>query len=102
VPAQVTGASNNELNCKYLDEKKKGTAWKYMALDGTTSLVQFALRRAISNYEGTPNNESYAVIPYVYADSNKGLDPKCDRSAPPDADLSSTLSDANLKKLFSQ
>lgn len=102
VPAQATLASNNELNCKYLDAKKKGTAWKYMSLDGTTTLARFALRRAMASYEGTKNEESNAVIPYVYADSNKGLDPKCDPTAPPDADLSATLPDAELKKLFAR
>jgi ribose transport system substrate-binding protein len=102
VPAQVTVASNNELNCKYLDDKKKGGAWKYMALDGTTTLARFALRRAVASYEGTTNSESNAVVPYVYADSNKGLDPKCDPTAPPDADLSSTLPDVELRKLFAR
>jgi ribose transport system substrate-binding protein len=102
VPAQATLASNNELNCKYLDEKSKGTAWKYMSLDGTTSLARFALRRAVASYEGTTNSESNGVIPYVYADSTKGLDPKCDPAAPPDADLSSTLPDAELKQLFAR
>jgi ribose transport system substrate-binding protein len=100
VPAQVTGGSNNELNCKYLDEKKKGTAFQYKAVDGTTTLVRFALRRAMASYEGTKDPESTAVVPYTFADSAKGIDPKCNPSAPPDADLSSALSDAELKVLF--
>jgi ribose transport system substrate-binding protein len=102
VPAQTTGGSNNELNCKYLDAKKTGAAWKYMALDGTTTLARFALRRAMASYEGTPNSEPNAIVPYVYADSTKGMDPRCDPTVPPDADLSSTLPDSELKKLFAR
>ncbi len=100
VPAQASIASNNELNCKYLDLKKQGKAWRYYSLDGTTTLVRFAARRAMSIYEGTPDTEPVAVQPFVYADSTTGLDPKCDPSLPPDADMSGQLGDEKLKKLL--
>ena len=71
-----------------------------VSLDGTTGLVRFAFRRAMASFQGTTNGESLAAIPYVYADSEAGIDPKCDSAAPPDADLSSFLPGAKLKALF--
>lgn len=100
IPAQATLASSNELNCKYLDYKKAGKAWQYLSLDGTTTLARAAARRAMAAYSGTKFNEPLAWSPYAYVDSSAGVDPKCDASFPPDADLSGQLSIAALKELF--
>lgn len=100
VPVQATLASNNDLNCKYLQAKKAGKAWPYFSLDGTTSTVRYALRRGMAEYQGTKNPEPSGVVPYLYVDSAKGLDPKCDAAAPPDADLSSSLPTEKLNALF--
>lgn len=102
IPAQATLASFNELNCKYLADKDAGKGWRYFSLDGTTSLVRFAARRAMSAFQGTVDDEPKAVIPYVYADSEAGIAPKCDPSLPPDADMSGQLSDEKLKQLLAQ
>jgi ribose transport system substrate-binding protein len=102
VPAIVTIASDNELNCHYLSAKKSGTAFPYYTLDGTTTYVRFAVRHGVASYQGTADSESPSVLPFAYADSAKGLDPKCDPSAPPDADLSSALSPEKLKAVFEQ
>jgi len=100
VPVQATLASNNDINCKYLQAKKAGKAWPYFSLDGTTSTVRYALRRGMAEYQGTRNPETPGVVPYLYIDSAKGLDPKCDAAAPPDADLSSGLPPEKLHALF--
>ncbi len=102
VPAIVTIASDNELNCHYLSATKSGTAFPYYTLDGTTTYVRFAVRHGVAAYQGTTDNESPAVLPFAYADSARGLNPKCDPSAPPDADLSSALSPEKLKAVFEQ
>jgi ribose transport system substrate-binding protein len=102
VPAIVTIASDNELNCHFLSAKKSGTAFPYYTLDGTTTYVRFAVRHGVAAYQGAVDNESPAVLPFAYADSAKGLDPKCDPSAPPDADLSSALPPEKLKAVFEQ
>ena len=102
-PAIVTIASNNELNCHFVSAKKPGaTSFPYYTLDGTTSYVRYAVRRAVAAYQGTPNSEPLLIVPTPYADSAKGLDPKCDAGAPPDADLSSALSPDKLKAVFQQ
>lgn len=100
VPAQATLASSNELNCKYLADRKAGKGWEYFSLDGTTSLIRFAARRAMAAYQGIKDDEPLAVIPYVYANSQANIEPKCDPSLPPDADLSGQLSEAKLKELL--
>jgi ribose transport system substrate-binding protein len=100
VPTIATIASNNEWNCHYLTAKKAGTAFPYYTLDETTTYVRFAVRKGVAAYQGTVDDESPVVLPVAYADSAKGLDPKCDPTAPPDADLSSALSPEALKVVF--
>ena len=100
VPAIATIASDNELNCRYLADKKAGKAFRYFSLDGTTSMIRVALRRAVSDFEGTPNNEPLSAVGFAYADSETGLDPKCDPDAPLDSDLSSSLPPEKLKAAF--
>ncbi|TPL21085.1 substrate-binding domain-containing protein [Mesorhizobium sp. B2-4-9] len=102
VPLIATVASNNELNCLYIEAKKSGKSFPYMTRDGSTTMARFAARRAVAAFEGTVNNEPTKVLPYPYADSFAGVDPKCDPSAPPDADLSGLLSDSALKGIFGQ
>ena len=102
VPAIATIASDNELNCHYLQAKKAGAPFPYYTLDGTTSYVRFAVRQGVAAYQGTADKESPSILPFVYADSARGLDPKCDSSAPPDADLTSALPAARLKEVFAQ
>jgi ribose transport system substrate-binding protein len=102
VPSIATIASDNELNCHYLSAKKSGTAFPYYTLDGTTTYVRFAVRHGVAAYQGTTDDESPAVLPSAYADSARGLDPKCDPGAPPDADLSSALPPEKLKAVFEQ
>lgn len=102
VPPQATIGSFNELNCKYLELKKTGKAWKYLTLDGTNTTSGFALRRAMAIYQGTKNDEPLSAMPYVYADSETGMDPQCDPKAPLDADFTSGLSRDKLNAVFKQ
>lgn len=102
VPANVNLASNNEVNCLWLDAKAKGQQWPYYTLEGTTSLVRHALRRGMSIYQGTENAEPYNFKTNVFADSAAGTDPRCDASAPLDADLSGMLSVEKLQEVFKQ
>lgn len=100
IPPIATDASNNELICRYLDAKKSGNGFQLFSVDGTTSTARIALRRGLSIYEGTSDPEGLVVELPVYVDSFKGVDPKCDPSAPVDADLSSRLPPEKLNALF--
>ncbi len=102
VPPQATIGSFNELNCKYLDAKKSSKPWKYFTMDGTNTTAGFALRRAMAIYQGTKNDEPLSAMPYVYADSEKKIDPECDPKAPLDADFTSGLPRDKLSAIFKQ
>ena len=100
VPAQATLASSIDLNCRYLKDKAAGNGWQYLSLDGTTTLVRFAARRAMSIFQGTENNEPLGAVSYAYADSESGITPECNPDLPPDADLSGQLNAEKLNKLL--
>jgi ribose transport system substrate-binding protein len=73
-----------------------------LALDGSTGDVRFALRQAMASFQGLKTDEPLGVIPYVFGDSEAGIDPKCSDTAPPDADMSSLLPADKLNALFKQ
>lgn len=100
IPAQATVASNNELNCRYLEDKAAGKEWGYMSADGTTRTVRFAVRAAVAAFQGIENPDTAGVVPYVYIDSAAGIDPTCDPDAPLDADFSTGLSKDKLDTIF--
>lgn len=102
VPAIATIATSNELNCMYNEAVENDTAWKYLAVDGSTADVRFALRQALAAHNGIEIEEPLGVVPYIYADSTTGVMPKCSDIAPPDADLSSLLPEEKLNALFQQ
>jgi ribose transport system substrate-binding protein len=102
IPAMSSIATSNEYNCKFLKAKADGKAFKYFALDGSTGDVRFALRQAMAKFQGTPISEPLGVVPYVFGDSEAGIDPKCSATAPPDADMSSLLPEDKLNALFKQ
>ncbi|WP_197716881.1 substrate-binding domain-containing protein [Mesorhizobium sp. DCY119] len=102
MPAMAFIATNNEYSCKYMDAKAAGKAWPQLALSGTTADVRFALRAAMAARAGVENPEPRALVAFPFANSEEGLDPKCDPSMPPDADLASSLPIDKLKQLFAQ
>jgi ribose transport system substrate-binding protein len=102
VPANAGLAGNNELNCLWMDTKAKGQAWPYVTLEGTTTIGRAALRHGMAIYEGTKDPEPVTLNTYIFADSFAGIDPKCDKQAPLDADLSGLLTPEQLKLVFKQ
>ncbi|WP_432696037.1 substrate-binding domain-containing protein [Marinobacterium sp. YM272] len=102
VPALSTLSSNNQLNCAYMDRQETADSFPYFSLDGTTTLVRFAIRRGVAAYQGTENDETEGVMAFLNADSTTGLEPKCDKQAPVDADLSSILAYEKLQEIFNK
>jgi ribose transport system substrate-binding protein len=98
VPYVAASASNNELNCLYLKDKADPkSAWPYLASEGSTTTIRFAFRKALAAYQGTNDPEPNKVDGFVFADSLANIDPPCDPSMPPDADLSGLLTNEQLK-----
>ncbi|WP_238368787.1 substrate-binding domain-containing protein [Mesobacterium pallidum] len=102
MPAMAFIATNNEYSCKYMDAKAAGNAWPQLALSGTTADVRFALRAGLAARNGMEQPEPRALVAFPFADSTAGLDPKCDPTMPPDADLASSLPIDKLQALFAQ
>lgn len=102
VPAVIGLGNNNEVNCLWADDKAKGQGWPYMTLEGTTTMVRYALRRGLSAYQGTKDPDPLGVATYVFGDSFARIDPKCDKAAPLDSDLSGFLTPEQLKAVFKQ
>ncbi|GKY87078.1 substrate-binding domain-containing protein [Sinisalibacter aestuarii] len=102
VPAMAFIATNNEYSCKWMDAKDAGNAWPQLALSGTTADVRFALRAAMADRAGMENPEPRAMVAFPFANSEEGVDPLCDPSLPPDADLASSLTAEQLSELFAQ
>ncbi len=100
VPAMAAIATNNEMNCKYINQLKDDKAWPYLALDGSNGDIRFALRHALAYHNKLENKEPLGVVPYVFADSTADVKPKCSETAPPDADMSSLLPPEKLEALF--
>lgn len=100
VPAMAVLASSNELGCTYLQRREQGNPFNYIAFDGTNGSVRMALRAGMAQFEGVENTEPNRYQTYIFADSLTGVDPKCDPNAPPDADLSTSLPEDKLMKLF--
>lgn len=102
VPAMAFIATNNEYSCKYMDAVAAGNEWPQLALSGTTADVRFALRAGLAARNGIENTETRALVAFPFANSAEGLEPKCDPTMPPDADLASSLPIEKLKALFEQ
>lgn len=100
VPAIAQIASNNEMNCAWADAKAKGEEYPYFSLEGTTFVVRSALRQGLAAYQGTADPEPGVLPTGVGIDTFAGMDPKCDKAAPPDADLYSGLTTEELQAVF--
>lgn len=99
------GQDANELGCFWQDHKADNPNFKLATVSARTWLVRVALRKAVAAVEGMSDTEpSIIKLPLVEdsASSDPALAPKCDRSLPPDAMLSTQLSPAQMKKLFAK
>ncbi|MZR13413.1 substrate-binding domain-containing protein [Maritimibacter sp. DP07] len=102
VPAIATVASNNELNCMFVEDEGTDAEWEYFSVDGLNRLARYGLRKAMAIHQGTENDESVSVSFPAFADSFGGLTPACDPNAPPDADLSAALTEEQLQEIFNR
>jgi ribose transport system substrate-binding protein len=100
IPPLATSATDNELGCMWQDLHKTNPNFQLLTLDGTTTVVRIAARKALAALNGLPDNEPENFPLPVFIDTLHGKLPKCDKSLPPDADLSSALSPEKLAAVF--
>lgn len=95
MPAFLNIASSQAFVCLARDND---VPW--FGQDGTTGMAAVALRVGLAAHEGHSSPEQLPVPLSTYADTVAGVHPTCDISLPPDADLSSALSVAELQDLL--
>lgn len=100
IPPLATSATNNELGCFWLEHKDKNPKFQLLTLDGTTTVVRIAGRKALAALNGLPDNEPELFELPTFIDTANGKLPTCNKDLPPDADLSSALSPEKLKAVF--
>jgi ribose transport system substrate-binding protein len=99
------GQDANELGCFWEDHKADNPNFKLATVSARTWLVRVALRKAVGAVQGISDTEPSIINLPLVEDSAAGdpaLAPKCDRSLPPDAMLSTMLSAEKMKKLFAK
>lgn len=98
----MTANDYNDFACEWEKLHKTEPGFQIATVSSRTWIVRPALRRAVAAQEGTEDNEPSRLELPLIEDSIAGgkLAPKCDKSLPPDAILSSDLSKQQLTELF--
>ncbi|MEO8667245.1 MAG: substrate-binding domain-containing protein [Bauldia sp.] len=104
IPLWVTEDAN-EVACYWLDNKDANPDFQLATIPSRMWIVRLALRKAVAAVQGI-NNDEPTVVELSLAEESQSTDPKlaprCDKSLPPDAILSSQLSMDELKALFAK
>jgi ribose transport system substrate-binding protein len=104
IPLWVT-EEGNEVACYWIDRKGENPNFQLGTIPGRMWIVRLALHKAVAAVQGIPNDEPTVINLSLAEDSTSGdpkLAPRCDKSLPPDAILSSHLSADELKALFAK
>ncbi|HEY5856439.1 MAG TPA: substrate-binding domain-containing protein [Aldersonia sp.] len=100
IPPLATSATDNELGCMWLQYHESNPDFQLLTLDGTTTVVRIAARKAMAAVNGQPDNEPENFELPTFVDTLNGKLPTCRDDLPPDADLSSALSPEQLAAVF--
>jgi len=100
IPPLATSATDNELGCMWQKLHATNPKFQLLTLDGTTTVVRIAARKALAALNKQPDNEPENFDLPVFIDTVHGKLPKCNSSLPPDADMSSALSPEKLAAVF--
>ncbi|NGP06741.1 substrate-binding domain-containing protein [Rhodococcus sp. 14C212] len=98
LPPIATSSTSNEMACDWLKLRQPDT--QMFSVEGTTRGIRIAFRKVLADLTGSVNDESttYSLFPYI--DTTAGVEPKCDPTLPPGADLSSSLTAEDLAKVL--
>jgi ribose transport system substrate-binding protein len=100
----VPFASNdaNGFACLWKQYKDSNPKFEIATISGRNWIARTALRKGLAAFQGLPDQEPSIVDLDLTEDSTVGgeLEPKCDPSLPPDAPLSSQLSQEQLAAVF--
>jgi ribose transport system substrate-binding protein len=102
-PLPVWSANDsNEFACLWYQNKADSPNYQIATLSSRTWMSRLALRKAVAAYQGIDDTEPDTVVLGISEDSTERVAPapRCDKSLPPDAILSSQLSAEQLRQLF--
>lgn len=101
-PLPVWSANDsNEFACLWYEHKAKNPSYQVATESSRNWVVAVALHKGLAAANGILNTEPSIYNLQIIEDSRKpDMAPKCDKSLPPDAILSSGLSVEQLKALF--
>jgi ribose transport system substrate-binding protein len=100
MPALATLASSNELGCVYDEVKADWPDFEMIWVDGTTRVVRWAARRALAEFNDIQLKDPKLLRMFPFVDTTEGREPKCREDLPPDSDLSTGLTQQELKEVF--
>ncbi len=100
VPAIASLATDNELGCVWKKASTGSGRFEIFSIDSTNDMAQLALRQGV----GAANGKQVAPMQLfrlpTFMDSTGGKNPPCSPDLPPDADLSSSLSQSQLAAIL--
>lgn len=100
IPTLVTSATDNALGCFWIENNEATPTFDMMTMDGTHSTARVAVRKTLAAVNGLPDNEPERVDLIQFIDTPNGSLPTCRDDLPPDADLSSSLTEEQLLAIF--
>jgi ribose transport system substrate-binding protein len=95
----------NSLGCLWQEMHATNPNFNVITVSSGTWMVRNALRKGLAAAQGLNNTEPSIISMIKYEDTTSKdpkLAPHCDKSLPPDANISSQLSTEQLKALFSK
>lgn len=100
VPAIASLATDNELGCVWKAASTGAGKFPIFSIDSTNAMAALALQQGMAAANGKTFHANQLFQLPVFMNSVDGKNPPCDKALPPDADLSSPLSQATLAKIL--
>jgi ribose transport system substrate-binding protein len=94
-PVFASITPSNEIGCQWREDP-----YPFIVSGETSSMTRLALRLGMAAEEGIKTNEPGLLRPKAFEYTPDGTQMPCDKSFPPDADLTADLTPEQLKELF--
>lgn len=91
---------SNELGCLYEELSPDEPGFELATVSGRNWLIRLGLRKGLAVHNGIESTEPALVQLPLFEDTINGQDAQCSPDLPPDAILSSELSEDELAELF--
>jgi ribose transport system substrate-binding protein len=96
MPALATFSASNGLACYWEDNGR----FPLYSVDGQTTVIRTSLRKGLAAFNEIDDPEPSVLALRPGNDTSAGMNPRCDRSLPDDAQVGSDLSPDQLKAIF--